>query len=51
MAEMVTGGGPGIVDWETARRVAEWAVARRPLPAGYRPAAVEADFAELTAQD
>ncbi len=42
--------GQGIVDWETARRVAEWAVARRPLPAGYRPAAVEADFAGLTAQ-
>jgi coenzyme F420 biosynthesis associated uncharacterized protein len=47
------GGGarpPGVVDWDTARRVAEWAAGRRPPPAGYRAAAVEADFAELTVQ-
>lgn len=42
--------GPGVVDWAIAQRVAEWAIARRPTPPDYRPASVEADFAELTAQ-
>jgi len=42
--------GAGIVDWAVARRVAEWAVTRRPTQPGYRAAALEADFAELTAQ-
>lgn len=42
--------GAGIVDWAVAQRVAEWAVTRRPPLPGYRSAALEADFAELTAQ-
>lgn len=42
------GPGPGLVDWSWALRVAEWAAGRRPPPVGYRAAAVEADFAELT---
>jgi len=42
--------GAGIVDWEVAQRVAEWAVSRRPPLQCYRPAAMEADFAELSAE-
>jgi coenzyme F420 biosynthesis associated uncharacterized protein len=38
------------VDWATAQRVAEWSIARRPVPTDYRPAAVAADFAELTVE-
>jgi coenzyme F420 biosynthesis associated uncharacterized protein len=41
---------PGLVDWSWAQRVAEWTAGRRPPPVGYRAAAVEADFAELTEQ-
>jgi len=39
-----------LVDWAAAQRVAEWSVGRRPPPLPYRPAELEADFAELTAQ-
>ncbi len=42
-------GGAGLVDWQLAERVAGWALARRSLP-GYRPGALEDDFAELTAE-
>lgn len=42
--------GPGLIDWTVAERVAERLLARRPLPLGYRPAAVQDDFVELTAQ-
>jgi len=38
----------GSVDWGMAERVAGWALARRPVPAAYRPEPLEADFAELT---
>jgi len=41
---------PGLVDWGTAQRVAEWSIARSSVPTGYRPDALEADFAELTAE-
>jgi coenzyme F420 biosynthesis associated uncharacterized protein len=44
------GPAPGLVDWSWALRVAEWAARRRPPPIGYRAAAIEADFVELTAQ-
>jgi coenzyme F420 biosynthesis associated uncharacterized protein len=40
----------GMVDWAMARRTAEWLLLRHPAPAGYRPADVQADFEELTAQ-
>ncbi len=41
---------PGMVDWEAARRVAHWMVARRPVPPSYRPEVLQADFTELTAR-
>ncbi|HVX23072.1 MAG TPA: zinc-dependent metalloprotease [Acidimicrobiales bacterium] len=40
----------GLVDWALAERVAGWALARRPPPAGYRSGPLEADFTTLTAQ-
>ena len=43
-------GESGVVDWGVASAVSEWVIARRPPPPGYRPAAVEADFDELTAE-
>ncbi len=42
--------GPGLIDWTVAERVAERLLARRPLPLGYRAAAVQDEFVELTAQ-
>jgi coenzyme F420 biosynthesis associated uncharacterized protein len=39
-----------LVDWGLAERVARWTAARKPLPEGYGPAAVERDFHELTEQ-
>jgi coenzyme F420 biosynthesis associated uncharacterized protein len=42
--------GSGLVDWALAQRTAERVLSRRPPPPDYRPAAVEADFAELTAE-
>ncbi len=48
--------GPGappaaaLVDWAAAGRVAGWLAARKPLPPGYDPAALTADFEEATAR-
>ena len=42
--------GPGVVDWSTALRVAEWLVSRRPPPPSYRLDAVQADFDRATAE-
>jgi coenzyme F420 biosynthesis associated uncharacterized protein len=43
-------GGSGLVDWSVAERVATRLLARRPVPLGYRQAAVQDDFIELTSQ-
>lgn len=43
-------GGAGLVDWSVAERVATRLLSRRPVPLGYRQAAVQEDFVELTAQ-
>ena len=45
-----SGPGPGIVDWELARRVAAGALILKPSPASYRSAHLQGEFDELTAR-
>jgi coenzyme F420 biosynthesis associated uncharacterized protein len=42
--------GPGLVDWELARRVAAGALILKPSPATYRSSDLQAQFDELTAR-
>jgi coenzyme F420 biosynthesis associated uncharacterized protein len=44
------GGAAPLVDWAVAERVARWTIARKPPPAGYRPAELQAEFDRLTAR-
>jgi coenzyme F420 biosynthesis associated uncharacterized protein len=49
-ADAAPPGTPGLVDWAGAERIGTWIAGRKPLPPGYDPVSVAADFDELTRQ-